>query len=203
MKKILLVWLILCGSLQAKDLGDFGPTYLIREVDAFEWIINHRLPELEKTGAVDAMNKKLLDKSRKRIENPKGVSLPQVKIANKRLQSLLYILPKNIKDAKGHVLFAKGKTVNPTDFFPESKKTLLFIDGSSKQQVDYALGQLSNNKFIKIVLVCGQPLELMRTTKSVIYFDQEQSLVQRFAIKAVPTKIYREKSNLIIEEIVI
>lgn len=201
MKKILLVWLILCGSAQARDLGIFGPTYLIVEVDAYEWIVNQRLPELERAGEIDKMNTKLAQKSRNKIESPKGAHLPQVKIGRKRLQSLIYTLPGDIKDAKGRVLFKKGKTVNPADVLPESNKTLLFIDGNSKPQVDYALNLVASNKFIKIVMVAGRPLELMRNTNIAIYFDQEQRLIQRFQVQALPTKVYRQKSDLVIEEV--
>ena len=203
MKIILLVWLILCGSAQARDLGIFGPTYLIAEVDAYEWIVNQRLPELERAGELDAMNAKLAQNSRNRIENPNGVHLPQVKVAGKRLQSLIYTLPADIKDAKGRVLFKKGKTVNPADILPESNKTLIFIDGNIKSQVDYALKCAAANKFIKIVLVAGRPLELMRNSNIAIYFDQEQRLIKRFKVTALPTKVYRQKSDLVIEEVLI
>lgn len=203
MRKILLVSLLLCGSLQAKDLGVFGPTYKISEDDAFEWIVNQRLPELERTGEIDKMNDKLAQKSRERIENPRGVHLPQAKVARKRLLSLVYTLPRDVLDAKGRVLFKKGASSKPEDILPESKKTLLFIDGNSKSQVDYALAEASANKFIKIVLVAGHPLELMRNTNIAIYFDQEQRLITRFDIQALPTKVYRQKSDLIIEEVVI
>jgi conjugal transfer pilus assembly protein TraW len=197
------VWLLLCGNAHSKNLGVFGPTYLIKEMDAFEWIVNKKLPELERSGVIDKMNMRLAENSRNRIENPKGILLPQATIMKKRLQPLIYTLARDIKDADGHVLFKKGTTTRPSDILPNSKKMLLFIDGNSKQQVNYALKQLDLNKSIKIVLVSGQPLELMRFTKIVIYFDQAQRLINRFLIKALPAKVYREESNLIIEEIVI
>jgi conjugal transfer pilus assembly protein TraW len=201
MKKILLALLILCGNTQATNLGVFGPTYLIKEMDAFEWIVNKRLPELEQAGEIDKMNEKFAKNSRHRIENPKGVYLPQVKIARTRLQSLIYTLPGDIKDAKGRVLFEKGAKINPSNVLPESNKTLLFIDGNSQCQVNYALKEVAANKFIKIVLVSGRPLELMRNAKITIYFDQEQRLINKFKVVLLPTKIYRQKSNLVIEEV--
>lgn len=203
MKQILLALLILCGNAYAKDLGVYGPTYLIAEKDAFEWIVNERLPELERSGEINKMNTKLQENSRNRIENPRGLYLPEVKSATKRYKSLIYTLPRDVKDAKGRVLFKKGVSVNPSEIIPESNKELLFIDGTSSKQINYAISEYKINKFIKIVLVTGCPLELMRKHKIAIFFDQHQSLVNRFDIQALPTKIYRQKSDLVIEEVVI
>lgn len=203
MVKILLVWLILCGNCVAQNLGVFGPTYLISEVDAFEWIVQQKLPELERNGEIDKMNAKLQKQSQFRVENPIGATLPQATAPRLKYQSLIYTLTRDIRDAKGRVIFKKGVSVNPADVLPESNKTLLFIDGNNKAQVDYAIKQLAMNNFIKIVLVSGRPLELMRKHKVNIYFDQHQSLVERFEITKLPAKVYRQKSNLVIEEMVI
>src|SRR5437879_5141592 len=90
MKKILLVLLILSGSSFAKDLGVYGPTYLIAEKDAFEWITNERLPELERTGEIDKMQMKLQENSRLRIEHPVGAHLPTATKARIRNKSLVF-----------------------------------------------------------------------------------------------------------------
>lgn len=202
MKKILLVWLLLCGSANAKDLGIFGPTYNILEADGYEWIVNQRLPELEQSGEIDKMHKKLQDKSRLRVENPNGVHLPLATKVKVKRQSLIYTLTSDVLDAKGRMLFNKGKTVNPADILPESNKTLLFIDGSFINQVKFAIKEHKQNNFLKIVLVTGKPLELMREHGLTFYFDQHQRLIDRFQIKTLPAKVYREKSDLIIEEVV-
>ena len=203
MKKILLVWLILCGSANAKDIGIFGPTYKIAEVDAYDWIVNQKLPELERSGEIDNMNKKLQDQSKFRVENPKGAHLPAATKVRVRRQSLIYTLTRDVFDAKGRMLFNKGKTANPADILPESKKVLLFIDGSSLNQVKFAIQEHKQNNFLKIVLVTGKPLELMREHGLTFYFDQHQRLIDRFQIKALPAKVYRQKSELVIEEVVL
>lgn len=203
MKKILLVLLTLCGSAGAQSLGIFGPTYKIAEVDAFEWIVNVRLPELQQSGEIDKMHKKLQDQSKFRVENPKGAHLPAATKVRVRRQSLIYILTRDVKDAKGRMLFSKGTTANPADILPESNKMLLFIDGTSLPQVKFAIIEAKQNNFLKIVLVTGKPLELMREHGLTFYFDQHQRLIDRFQIKALPAKVYRQKSELVIEEIVL
>ena len=203
MKKILLVLLTLCGSASAQNLGIFGPTYKIAEVDAFEWIVNVRLPELQQSGEIDNMHKKLQDKSKFKVENPKGTHLPAATKVKVRRQSLIYTLTRDVFDAKGRMLFNKGKTANPADILPESKKVLLFIDGSSLNQVKFAIQEHKQNNFLKIVLVTGKPLELMREHGLTFYFDQHQRLIDRFQIKALPAKVYRQKSELVIEEVVL
>ncbi len=203
MRKILLVWLLLSGSVMAKNLGIYGPTYKIAEMDAFDWIVNQRLPELERNGEIDKMNAKLREKSQDRIENPKGIRLPKATKNSHKTQSLVYTLPRDVKDAANRVLFKKGTTVRPEDVLPDSNKTLLFIDGEDLAQVNFALLELKKNNFLKIVLVNGYPLELMRKCGVNIYFDQHQKLIDRFEINALPAKVYRRKSSLIIEEMVI
>lgn len=203
MKRILVVLLILCGSCSALDLGVFGPTYLIKELDAFDWIVNQRLPELERNGEIDKMNAKLQKQSQIRIENPRGITLPQATSMRLKKVSLIYTLPRDVSDAKGRILFKKGTSVNPADVLPESNTTLVFIDGNIDSQVNFALKQLKKNNFTKVVLVAGRPLELMRNLGASIYFDQYQRLTDRFGIRALPAKVHRQKSELIIEEVVI
>lgn len=203
MKKILLVWLLLSGSVMAANLGIYGPTYKVKEVDALDWIVNQRLPELEKNGEIDKMNAKLQKTSQYRIENPKGAKLPKATKKSRRTQSLIYTLPRDIKDAFNRILFKKGTIVKPEDVLPDSGKTLIFIDGEDLAQVNFALLELKKNKLVKIVLVAGHPLELMRTHRINIYFDQHQKLIDRFDINALPAKVYRQKSELIIEEMLI
>ena len=203
MKKILLVWLLLCGNAYTKDLGIYGPTYKIGEIDAFDWIVNQRLPELERNGAIDKMNTKLQKQAQLVIENPRGATLPQAGKPSRKTQSLIYTLQRDVKDASGRILFKKGTSVGPADVLPESNKTLLFIDGDFERQVNFALNELAKNKLTKIVLVKGAPLELMRTLKVNVYFDQHQRLINKFAITNLPAKVYRQKNELIIEEVVI
>ena len=203
MKKTLLVWLLLSGSVMAKNLGIYGPTYKIAEMDVFDWIVNQRLPELENNGEIDKMNAKLQKRAQHRIENPKGPKLPKATKNSRKTQSLVYTLPRDIKDAAGRVLFKNGTTVRPEDILPDSNKTLLFIDGEDLAQVNFAFLELKKNRLIKIVLVVGHPLELMRKCGVNIYFDQHQKLIDRFDINALPAKVYRRKSELIIEEMII
>ena len=172
-------------------------------MDAFEWIIHNRLPELDRKGEIEKMNKKLQKQSQFRIENPSGIVLPQAITSSLKYQSLIYTLSRDVLDAKGRVLFKKGTSVNPANMLPESCKTLLFIDGNKEAQVTFAFKEIKKNNFIKIVLVSGRPLELMRKHNINIYFDQHHRLVDRFEITALPTKVYRKKSQLVIEEVVI
>jgi hypothetical protein len=68
---------MLCGSAGAANLGIYGPTYKILETDAFDWIVNQRLPMLEANGAIDKMNTRLQQRGQSTIENPRGAVLPQ------------------------------------------------------------------------------------------------------------------------------
>jgi conjugal transfer pilus assembly protein TraW len=201
MQIILLALLTLCGNALAADLGSYGPIFLIKERDAYDWIVNGRLKELEESGEMDRIQQKMQENAKNRIENPQGFSLPSATKSNYKVKSLAYIAPKDIFDSAGKVLFHKGTRVEPNDLLPESNKMLIFFDGDNEKQVAYALQQLKKSSFTKVVLVSGKPLEFMRTHDVKVYFDQQQLLINKFEINALPAKVYRKGSNLIVEEV--
>lgn len=198
-----MVWLLLSSSCYAKDLGVYGPAFNILERDAYEWLINERLNDMSVKDRIKEIEDEMTKMARHRIENPIGAKLPKVKAYSKREITLNNELPIDIKDAKGKVIFKRGTSVKFEDVVPESKMTLIFIDGDDEVQVRFALNELNINKFTKIVLVAGRPINLMRDLNINLYFDQGQALVNKFNIYGVPSRIHREKSNLIIEELVI
>lgn len=203
MKVIFMVWLILSSSAFAKNLGVFGPTYNILERDAYDWLVNNRLNDVAVVDKVKQLESEMSKTARVRIENPKGAKLRHATKYYRREIGLTNTLPVDIKTANGKTLFKKGTSVKFEDVVPESKMTLLFIDGDDNRQVQFAINELNANKFIKIVLVNGKPLKLMRDLNVNFYFDQGQALINKFGIQRLPTRIHREQSKLIVEELAI
>lgn len=203
MRVIFMVWLILSSSAFAKNLGVFGPAYNILERDAYEWLVNNRLKDVAVVGKIKQLESEMSNTARARIENPKGAKLPNATKYYRREIGLENTLPVDIKDASGKTLFKKGSAVKFEDVVPESKMTLLFIDGDNYSQVRFACSELNANGHVKIVLVSGRPLKLMRDLKVNFYFDQGQALINKFGIRRLPVRIHREKSRLVVEEMAI
>jgi conjugal transfer pilus assembly protein TraW len=113
-------------------------------------------------------------------------------------------LQKDVVDHTGRVMHKKGTRINPLDY-QEFTRKLLFIDGDNKEHVNYAL--IQHKKFgedLKIVLVDGSPIELMKTHKMVrFYFDQQGYLTKTFGIKTAPSLVQKEGKLIKIEGIVL
>lgn len=201
MKKILLVLLTLSSSVQANVIGTFGPIYKIAEPDLYEWIVKERLPEMQRNGEIERIQTEMKHNAQKAIDAPRGITLPLADAYSRRELVLDNTVPNDIKNHKGETIIAKGTRVKYEDVLPESSKTLIFIDGDDDNQMCYAINEAKTNVFTKIVLVNGKLTELMREHDRYFYFDQQQFLINKFGIKRLPSKVHREKSSLIIEEV--
>jgi conjugal transfer pilus assembly protein TraW len=202
MKKICWALFFLCGNALAGEF-QIGPTYKIDEENPATWLVEKQLPKLEANGEMERLEKMMQQKAKHSIENPKGVNLPHTISHKVQSRSLLKRLGKDIKDADGQVIITKGTINNPYQYLPESPKTMLFIDGSSEPQVRYAIKERKKNRLLKVVFTQGKPLEKMRTHHVPFYFDQHQRLVGELNITHVPAKVYRQSTQLIIEEFVL
>ena len=197
-------WLVIflfCSNLFALDVGTFGSTYEIAEKDALEWIYNERLPELESKGEIKKMQKVLQTKAVQNVEKPKGVKLSTVVEHIVRKKNLMVKVGQDIHDADGNLLLAKGSKFNPFKNLPESKKTLVFIDGDDNEQVNWAIKEYNKNKETHIILTQGKPIEIAKDRNVPIYFDQLQAYINHFGVERVPTKLYRQGHYLYLEEV--
>ncbi len=102
----------------------------------------------------------------------------------------------DIRDHEGRLIAKAGTTVNPLDYIALST-TLAFIDGTDETQVAWALAR---EETTRIVLVNGLVLDLMRTHRRRLYFDQKGLLARHLAITAVPATVEQEGRALRIRE---
>ena len=196
MKKILLVGLICCSKAFASDFGVIGKTYPIKENDLIV-AMQKRMAEKVKNGEFKAEIDKMKQRSQQYVARPKGVKLPvATKYAAVRIDAQ-YRVPNDIKDANGRTLYKAGTIVNPLEIYP-IRKGFCFIDGDDKKQVTWAKKACYPDN--KIVLINGNYLDVAKETKLRIYFDQQQKLISRFNITAVPTVI-RQSGNALVKEV--
>jgi conjugal transfer pilus assembly protein TraW len=196
------VLLILCGnSLQAKNLGAYGTIYEIKEQDALEWVAQ-KLEQMQMSGELKKQQVIMQNKSRAKILRPTKVkNLKRTTIPRAILHDLTLVLPQDIVDAQGKLIYAKGTKINPLTY-TKSKKILLFLDGDDPEQVNWALNEhQQRGDLAKLVLVNGPVIDLMQQNEVRFYFDQSGRLVHYFKIKQIPAIVEQKDNHLQISEV--
>jgi conjugal transfer pilus assembly protein TraW len=112
-----------------------------------------------------------------------------------------FTLDRNVVDAQGRLLFAAGTRKNPLDVVSLSRR-LLFFDGRDERQVRRARDLIAGGGTpIKPILTGGSYLDLMKSWRSPVYYDQQGTLTRRLGIRQVPALVSQEGSRLRIDEL--
>ncbi len=189
--------ILLAGAAPAEDLGVRGETWAIAEPDLLA-ALEARLQELERSGALAAIEDEARERVRARIEAPEPVAgiVPATQHRS-RLVDPSVVLDRDIRLPDGNLLAAAGTRLNPLAHVPLSRD-LLFIDGRRDAEVSWALGHASP---AKIVLLAGRPLDLSRRHGQPFYFDQGGRLAHRFGLAATPVVIAQDGLHLRLTEV--
>ncbi|MES2260956.1 MAG: type-F conjugative transfer system protein TraW [Pseudomonadota bacterium] len=194
--------LALPGLAAAIDLGAIGPVYPIGEPHLLDFI-RQRLREKESNGEL----RKLEELARKRATETVSLPPPVAGIRAAEMARTFYFDPtytldRNIVDDKGTLLFAAGTSKNPLEIVPLSKH-LLFFDARDRQQVARARALITYYQGrVKPILVGGSYLDLMRSWRTPVYYDQQGILTRRLGITRVPAIVSQEGMRLRIDELV-
>jgi len=198
---LLVALLPISPSVVADDLGVVGPTYEISERDVLE-LITTTLKRMEQTGELAKYQEDHKNKVINSIEHPRPLTgFKSTETANTHYYDPSMVTQQDIKDATGKVLYPRGTRVNPLDYIGWNTY-LLFVDGRDEKQLAFSKKIVAtSDRPVKIVLVAGEPLALMRKWKSSVYFDQGGKLIKRFAIDQVPAIVRQEGKRLRIDEL--
>jgi conjugal transfer pilus assembly protein TraW len=188
-------------SAVAEDLGVVGPTYSIIERDALE-MITSKLKKMEQSGELAQYQEDYKNKVVSSIEHPRPLAgLKATETAATHYYDPTIVTQKDIADATGKVLYPRGTQVNPLDYIGWNTY-LLFVDGRDEKQLEFSKKIVStSDRPVKVVLVAGEPMALMRKWKSSVYFDQGGKLIKRFSIAQVPAIVRQEGKRLRIDEL--
>lgn len=176
-----------------------GRTYPIVEPDFLEEI-------KEKGSTVDW--KKVFDRKEfeKKIKNfqPKNMSrLPRASEGRVRLIDMTYTLDRDVLDAKGNVLYPAGYQFNPLEYLPvgSTLPTLVVIDGTDKDQVDWLKGTpYIKDLGVRILLSDGHYFDLSEDFGFQVFYLMDP-VKKRFQLEKVPCVIRRAGNMMHVEEI--
>jgi conjugal transfer pilus assembly protein TraW len=209
MKHKLLALLFLLFSIAAhqksiaRDYGQQGTVYPIVEQDFLKEIMA-KLKVMEQNGKLakfqNGVKKQMVDS----VNKPKPVAgITTTKFAKSWFFDPTVFLDHDLADQNGRVFYKAGNKVNPLDHISLTR-TLIFIDGNDEAQVKWALKQDKIRKGkTKIILVKGAIINLMKQTKTRLYFDQNGTLTKKFSIEHTPAKIEQEGKKLRISEVLL
>lgn len=191
----------LCGH--GENLGVIGPTYPIVEPHLLDFI-QRRLRDKERTGELKKLEEQARARSIDTVIHPKpipGIRLTET--ARTFYYDPTFTLDRNVLNEKGYVLFAAGTRKNPLEVVALSKH-LLFFDARDKRQVTRARELIAFYKGrVKPILVGGSYLDLMKSWRTLVYYDQQGRLTHRFGITQVPAVVSQEGLRLRIDELVL
>lgn len=196
-----LVILLAAPPVMSDDLGVIGKTYDITERDLIE-VIQNKLKRMEKTGELAKIESDYKKHAVDSIEHPRPIpGLMATETASTHYYDPSMVTDKDIADATGRILYPRGTRVNALDYIGWNKY-LLFVDGRDAKQLEFSKKvTAASDKPVKLVLVAGEPLALMRKWKMPVYFDQGGRLTKRFAISHVPAIVRQEGKRLRIDEL--
>lgn len=190
------------GSIaHAVDLGTIGPTYGIAEPHLLA-DIERRLREKERSGELQ----RLIDEARTRGVEAVRQPTPVAGVHATDVPRTFYVNPsftldRNIIDANGRLLFAAGLRKNPLEVVSLSKR-LLFFDARDRRQVERARELMSNYEGrVKPILTGGSYLDLMKSWRMPVYYDQQGVLTRRLGIQQVPALVSQEGQRLRVDEV--
>ncbi|MDA0938958.1 MAG: type-F conjugative transfer system protein TraW [Proteobacteria bacterium] len=184
---------------KAKDFGVQGHVFEIVEENMLEHL-KGKLENMKELGIIDAKNQEMKDTLIKYINRPTEVKeIVITKEPREYEYDPSYIVKRDIADQDGRVFIKAGKIVNPLEYMPLSYK-LIFIDGDDEEQVKWAIAQSKKEK-VKITLIRGSIIDLMKESKVRLYFDQKGNLTKKFGIKQVPAIVEQKDLKLKIREV--
>ena len=186
----------------AKSYGVIGSIYPVEEQSMLS-MIEDRLKVMNERGDFEAINQAWLKRAAEHTNRPTPLNLERAKISSSHLYNPSIRLGEDIRDYKGHLLYAKGTTVNALERLPFYKPCWLFFDGDNEAQVRFAEKQLALCSNPKIILTGGAIKDAEGRFNQVIYFDQAGRLTKKLNITHLPSRVTRHGLELLIEEFAI
>ena len=183
----------------AINLGTIGPTYGIAEPHLLA-DIERRLREKERSGELRRLVEEARARGAEAVRHPAPVDgLRTTETARTFYVDPSFTLGRNVVDAQGRLLFAAGTRKNPLEVVSLSRN-LLFFDARDPKQVRRARDLMAGNTPVKPILTGGSYLDLMKSWRVPVYYDQQGMLTRRLGIRQVPALVSQEGSRLRIDE---
>jgi conjugal transfer pilus assembly protein TraW len=189
------------STAHAEYLGAIGTTYQIGEESALTMIMN-KLQDKERSGELKKLQAAAVKRSLNSIKSmPPVQHIETVTVRAERLIDPTVQYNKAVTTDDGQIVVPAGAKINPLTITSLTKR-LVFFDGRDPDQVE-AVHQMAQRDRAKVkpILIAGSWLELTKSWKQQVYFDQKGVLSNRFGIQAVPSVISQQGDMLLCQEV--
>ncbi|CDZ79406.1 conjugal transfer pilus assembly protein TraW [Legionella massiliensis] len=194
----MLLWFAI-AQIHAKSFGVVGEVFPIAEKN-FLTLIEERLATLKDNGELDAMNQRWIQTAAAHANRPDPLPLRRTQQSTTHNYRPEISLSQDIRDDKGHVLYARGTTVNALQSLPSYQPCWLFFNADDEAQLHWAEKQITRCANPKLILTGGAIKSTSMRLQSTVYFDQAGRITSKLHITHVPAKVTREQNHLVIDE---
>lgn len=180
---------------EIKDLGKEGAVYDISEKDAMQEI-EERLARVDMEAIRKSLRKSVINK----LSNINVSGIGKAVKDDIRTFHPIYTLPFDIRDEKGKVIYPKGYTFNPLQFF-SFPYIFVFIDGSSKKEIDWFLNNssLSDRWDIIVMITKGSVFDTWSSLGRYV-FAADKHIVNWLQVKRTPSVVYASGDYFVVVE---
>lgn len=220
----LFLLLFLLNEVYGRDLGIYGDTHPISEID-IRVEISNKLEGYRDSGKLEEFNERYRDTVTKQIKQPsRVVGITDATKDRRRAFDPTVELEEDIMIPKGalntneyraklkgikeenteyEILYKAGTKINPLRYMVFNEP-LIFVDGNNEEQMKFARDYQDSNPLSKIILIDGNAgFKEIEGKEYYYYFDQWGTYSGRFNIAFVPSVVYQKEGEevLTIEEI--
>lgn len=193
------------STVSAENLGSFGRTWVIQEVNFMDWLQDH-LKRKVQDGSWARIQKDFQKRVEKSVDRPMPVGgITPARSARHWKYDPSITVPYDLTDSSGRVFASAGTIVNPLRQIAWHQR-LVFLDGDQPSQMEWFLRrQIQKNALVtdRPVLVKGSIVEAQKKLSQRVWFDQSGNLTHRFSIEHTPAVVQQTGDILEIEEVVV
>ena len=212
---VLLTLALLGHTAMAKNLGVYGKTFPIAEMNILDFIAL-RLSEYKTSGKLNEMQRDFEKRVKAYGERPTPVKHLTTTVSPKIFTvDPTFTLEMDVTDINGKVLIPQGTRINPFDaktlpswFMAQQPVTtidvaLIFIDADDYRQVNWLKdflkaiddGKHNNIKEARILLIKGHLAKSYKRLGQRIYFDQMGLLSRKFKLQHIPAVVTQDNTQ--------
>ncbi|HBK3262417.1 TPA: type-F conjugative transfer system protein TraW [Legionella pneumophila] len=182
----------------AKNIGQYGQTFPVREEDIRKVIMN-KLNALQQSGDLEHVQRDLEQKAARQAMRPHSLALSTTRTPKTFRISPAVTVSHDIWTPDGYLIAKAGTRINPFERV-HFLKTLIFFNADDARQVAWVKNHYTDFKHVKFILTGGD-VRVAAELFGRIYFDVNGIISSRLQLQHVPSIVSQVGLDWQIKEI--